>query len=744
MGTHLGHRASRPGSASSSSNSKRKQILLPVHLEILGPVRYASTSAHASIPSFSASPAPIPLPSVSRPTITLEEYLSLRSQKQSQRQKRLSEISNKDYYDLFVEAQDTKNDAALNWLLQDLIHPNTTSPKNEKQKKLKGKGKGKQAEDTATPDIKLYEMVQNLLFNLDLARLRSKTVFLMIQWLDSNAAAPSTGFIQTLAEKQFRFLVFQICIRIHTAGQDSDPDVRLVKMIYQRVFDGIKELSTTERGLKEGSPGDMGFAVLYRLLLLSPTESEIRPPTEPLAIELFTRLFERGWIPNESVSASEEGALRMLGVTAVKACLHWDYRTLAHKFLILVISRHTPPLPSSVLTLTTDTIYTSLSSPRRNEFRSTVELVKTLWEAGERVEPSVVRECYRVGHANDFLDDTIHLFRAAKCVKDTSNAAPLPPGRALLWLLEGLQPHSHLARELVSRVASPDGGVYIPVDDRAQVISLAASQGFGKSARVLYTRYGKGKDRKSVLGSAVLLVRMVSLFQRLVDDAQGGEEGGAKVQDLRDFMNTVIEEFIDVHGGTGGMTHESLTSLARAYFIMGRVQEGFEVYRVGMQRKAVPDMYDLNTMLGVLAEYSPRSAAKMMERMAGKGLEPDSVTLGTVVKYGLLHKDIELVEDVIRRWGDVGLSQKTIGMLLRASVERASEAEVGGVLREVMRVVRSIPEVGSVSLGKYLVYSALGAGEMEIGQMIWKDLLEKQGELGDPEMIQIRKRLKNK
>ncbi|KAF9257510.1 hypothetical protein L218DRAFT_1080901 [Marasmius fiardii PR-910] len=718
-------------------------------------------------------------------TLNLREYLTTRPKSETRRQEWLSEIGKQPFYDLLVEAQNSKftnpcgegvGDGMLNLLVSDVLDVATATVNSFKAK-----------EKENSREVGWFEFVESLLFTVDSARLRAETVVRMIEWLDgasgvSSSESPSPpsdsppmssgtgegGYISTLTERRFKYLVHQICLRIPlTPPRPSSPslnrDICLLNTVYPRVLRGIQKITSSsperEREMMDLDPrirfnasGDgvyMAWMVLIRLL-----EVQVASGTNPeysihggdgnldgdpssLAIRIFTRLFEYGWIPNECVSVSDSGKAGMMSVTAVKACMFWDYRTLAHKFLGVVVDQHRgqQPLPRSIKTLTTDTIYASLSSPRRHEFRSTVDFIQKLWGVGEDVDGSVVREVYRVGYENNFLEDVVRLFRASL---STDPSPPSPAGRAILWLLSGLKSHSHLARELVNQITSR--GLYLPPSDRGSIIALAASQGFGKSARALYKRYESGREKKGVVGSGEVLVRLISLFQRLIDDVKRKEDG-EKEEDYRGFMSSVVEGFIDIHGGTEAMTHEHLTSLARAYFILGENQKGIDTLK---GRKEIrPDMYDLNTILGVLGEYSPRAAARMVERMDEKGLEPDSVTLGVVVKAGLVHGDLELVKEVLSRWESVRLSKKGTEMVLRAAVEVAGEEEKGRVLREVLGAAR---EGGgfSVSLGKFLVASALSMGDVRIGREIWKEMLEKQVDGGDGEILRIRKLLKIK
>ncbi|KAL0069900.1 hypothetical protein AAF712_003170 [Marasmius tenuissimus] len=354
------------------------------------------------------------------------------------------------------------------------------------------------------------------------------------------------------------------------------------------------------------------------------------------------------------------------------------------------------------------------------------------------------------------------------------------PGGAQSWL----------ARELACEVAGipsttqpfdeeptgvpPPPPIFLPAPNRAEFIALAASQGFAGVTRVLYTRYAKGKDRALVVGSPGVLTRAVGCFEnvRRTQEAKAGRKGvisrsGARKerkdlplegdyqgelldtqvyrereQDLRVFLDHIIDSYVKVYLPLEDAKHEVITSLARAYFIVGKVKEGFDAFKVLLQRNEVPDMHDMNTALTVLAEDSPRSAAKLVSRMVARGIQPDTVTLGILLKWGLAHNDKELVRDVLSQWGHLGLDMKGVDMWIRGSIEQAGGKKEA--VRDAYELLRDLPGQGhgiarNVGLGKYLVFCALRAGDVMLGRAVFRDLV---CTTGDREMEFMRQILK--
>ncbi|KAK1236235.1 hypothetical protein PQX77_000523 [Marasmius sp. AFHP31] len=349
---------------------------------------------------------------------------------------------------------------------------------------------------------------------------------------------------------------------------------------------------------------------------------------------------------------------------------------------------------------------------------------------------------------------------------------------------------SWLARELACEVAGipsttqpfntepsgvpPPPPIFLPAPNRAEFIALAASQGFAGATRVLYTRYSKGKDRALVVGSPGVLTRAVGCFEsvRRTQEAKAGRKGvishsgtreegkdlplegdcegelldtqvyREREQDLRMFLDHIINSYVEVYIPLEDAKHEVITSLARAYFIVGKVKEGFDAFKVLLQRNEVPDMHDMNTALTVLAEDSPRSAAKLVYRMVARGIQPDTVTLGILLKWGLAHGDKELVRDVLSQWGHLGLDMKGVDMWIRGSIKQAGGKKEA--VRDAYELLRDLPGQGhgiarNVGLGKYLVFCALRAGDVMLGRAVFRDLV---CTTGDREMEFMRQILK--
>jgi hypothetical protein len=318
----------------------------------------------------------------------------------------------------------------------------------------------------------------------------------------------------------------------------------------------------------------------------------------------------------------------------------------------------------------------------------------------------------------------------------------------------------HLARALSKQAV--EGFEPIPVRDRARFIAMIAAHGFSTQTRALWGRYSVGRDRDVVVGNAAMLVRIVGLFARLITQTQSKLEAlkveasnsdevvedlsydveRDRSEDMAAFVDRVVTEFRHSKEPLGQARHFDLNSLARAYFILGQYAAGFDTFKVLMGRKEIPDLYDVNVAMSALAERNPRAAAKMIERMIEKNLQPDPVTFGTVLHQAIVHGDMTLVTALIQRVRklDRHLSLKSVSALIRASlqVENDSEGSVRANLDRAFGIVRSLINAKFIcqpNTGKYCIFASLRVDDPVMAYKFWKLLVKDKTEWGDREQV---------
>ncbi|KAJ3800911.1 hypothetical protein GGU11DRAFT_771262 [Lentinula aff. detonsa] len=462
-------------------------------------------------------------------------------------------------------------------------------------------------------------------------------------------------------------------------------------------------------------------------------------------------------------------------------------------------------LDPQLLDLITETLYATLRSPNTSELELCVDVISRVHLLAP-IPGGIIRLVYTAatecGSGN--VARRLYAFTRERAI-ERDHHYPGPQGRALLFLMTFLtqeKGNSHFARTLANEVVEND--TFLPVNDRPKFLTLVAGQSFGMAARTLWERYAVGKDSPSVVGNNALLTRMVRLFTKMArlieadlpdhDEASvscnmmGELQSGASVdtglevnhaetnnpksisdaskrdtnrkpsvaelreraENIRYFVQRVIEAFVMVHKPLAHAKHANLSSLARAYFVAGDFAKGFEVFRNLIRRREVPDLHDINIGLSALAEHNPRSAAKMVQVMIQRGIQPNSVTFGTVVHQALIHGDTQLVGDLLqlaRQAGNIQLSPEGLYSLTRGSVsmEDGTGAKKSAHLKDALELLKSMPDKGRLSspdMGKFMVFAALREDEPVVAFEFWRLLLKYSSEWDDREQIHIRRLLR--
>jgi hypothetical protein len=224
------------------------------------------------------------------------------------------------------------------------------------------------------------------------------------------------------------------------------------------------------------------------------------------------------------------------------------------------------------------------------------------------------------------------------------------------------------------------------------------------------------------------------------EDSPDLDDYAARAVDYLSFAERVVDEFRKAHEPLQGAAHMVLTSLARAHFILGDFAAGFELFRIMLVRREVPDMHDVNVALSAMAEANPRAAAKWMERMREKGFVPDSVSFGTVMHQAFAHDDPALARRVVAMARELGHERLTLRSL--SAYIRGSLAEAAGQAPEAQRAtleeamallegVRAERTVATADMGKRCVAAALAADAPALAFRFWRLLSHARADAGD-------------
>lgn len=489
------------------------------------------------------------------------------------------------------------------------------------------------------------------------------------------------------------------------------------------------------------------------------------PALRQEVIDIFQQLVNNGQLPLEAVHDTDgaEDPFNIVIVFAlIKACLHWDWRPPALRLLAdLLVPRNSGNEPISTLAL--NTIDLLLESPTESDLRFCTWAIIKIHNLFDPVPNIIIHKFYNYAAKRLAVADAENMFAFTRDPDVLHrHRYPAPQGAALNFLMRHLATTSRrldLTRILASDVIDDD--IALPVQSRARFITLVATQGYSKFARILWDKYSTGKEKRTVVANPTLLIRMTSLFMNRITALGRQEESPSLIEaeraaieeeseDSFSFVGRIMEEFRISHEPMAEAPHLVLTTYARACFIVGKFAEGFETFKHLLNRKEVPDMHDVNVALSAVAEQSPRLAARMIRRMLAKGLPPDAITFGTVLHRAINHNDKELVDEMISRikeMKDVKLSLKTVTGLVRANMYTGNDDSPDTKrtkLKDTLNILGSLTEanlIASPQTGKFLVATALQVEDPEMAFTFWKLLVRVTTDWNGKEHITQRRQI---
>jgi hypothetical protein len=262
---------------------------------------------------------------------------------------------------------------------------------------------------------------------------------------------------------------------------------------------------------------------------------------------------------------------------------------------------------------------------------------------------------------------------------------------------------------------------------------------------------------------------MVSLFANLIKNANAklqeansttaameprsasphGAAQQQKLDDLNRFTQRLISEFLLALPSLCHASHWELTSLARAYFLLGKVTDGFSTLKILLDRKEVPDLHDVNVALSVIAQHDPEGATRIIQRMVNHRLRPDTITFGTVLHQAILRGDEAQIEELMDQASKLGasLTQKTIGSLIQNYLTAQSDAQTSTErVQRAMRIIENMlaktPDfVCTPNTGEACILASLRADDPMMAFRFWKLLVMDKTEWEDGKQQALRQKI---
>ncbi|KAF5360657.1 hypothetical protein D9756_004788 [Leucocoprinus leucothites] len=491
------------------------------------------------------------------------------------------------------------------------------------------------------------------------------------------------------------------------------------------------------------------FIYVHALLHVDNVDKERREKAVDQALSIFRSLVDSGHIPSDAMvdSSSSQTLEQIIDMSLVKASLYWNCHDVCETILSCVL-QSSSALDSFTFQHATDCLYTLLTSPSRSGLDRCLNIIRLLHPHAP-IPDSLIRQFYECAVDIDATSATEGLYDFTRSPQVLSHHRyPPPQGRALsklMFHLAGKSNNVHLIRVLASDVV--EGHLPVPLNDRAEFITIIAQKGIALPARALWELYATGKSGSLVYGDSGLMVKMVALFtnlaQRLeskvgnseVDDLDNGK---TKASDVRSFVRQIMSKFKEHHEPWKQADHRVITSYARACFIVGENTEGFDIFRVLLGRLELPDLYDVNVALSALAKDSPHAAARTIKKMEERGLRPDIVTFGTVLHHASTQKYQKVASEMMDQIMELETLQsniKTYGALIRALVQPKPDDDKEILILKLQTAWRLIHQVGvprqSTQIGNYLVSLSIKAEDATLAFKFWSALLKESADHDD-------------
>lgn len=472
------------------------------------------------------------------------------------------------------------------------------------------------------------------------------------------------------------------------------------------------------------------------------------------AISIFRILVDTDFIPSAAMvdSSSTQPLEQIIDMSLVKAGLYWNCQEVSETILVHALNSPANVDPF-IIQNAIDCLYTLLSSPSESNLGSCLNIMCFL-HSHAPIPDSLVRQFYECATDLDAMPTAEEFYSFSRDPRaDLYHRYPPPQGRALSKLMEYSAARSrniHLVRTLASEAV--ENRLSIPLNNRARLINIVARKGIASSARALWELYALGKDGSVVYGDSGLMVQMVNLFTNLADRLLSQEEGDSEVNDsdgqqsvvtsddVRSFVHHIISKFKEYHEPWKDADHRAITSFARACFVVGKYTEGFDAFQVLLDRLEKPDLHDVNVALSALAKKSPKAAARAIKKMEMRGLQPDSVTFGTVLHYASVHNCQEVVSEMIDRVMRTDILKsdvKVFGALIRALAQPEPDDSRESRILKLQGVWKLIHRAQNPQLptqiGNYLVSLALEAGDATLAFKFWNVVLKDRAEWCDPQ-----------
>ncbi|KAI0820423.1 hypothetical protein BC628DRAFT_857212 [Trametes gibbosa] len=331
---------------------------------------------------------------------------------------------------------------------------------------------------------------------------------------------------------QLRFLRTTVRVSVARAVMQYSPDEMdrevldiLVPLLLEKMetLGNHKLVAETWASKESLESTDRGIAVpralwpLYRITLRLATLGEKTKSSDLLAVLVNRQLVDSQAI-EETDLASKDLVYVVLSVLA-RSCLKYGWFSRATALITSVVSR-TSNISPPLVQLVEDWLDKALTQPRDQDVEYASAMIIALFQYGQGsvISADLLQRFYDGAFECKLPEVAEAIYRLSRSLPNHSY--PPPRDESLLRLLVHLGTKSrniHLARLLVQQVVESD--ITLSPHVRAPFIAQAAALGLALPARALWEQYSVGPYAQYVVGNGLTMIRMVSLFVRIADQA---------------------------------------------------------------------------------------------------------------------------------------------------------------------------------------------------------------------------------
>lgn len=194
-----------------------------------------------------------------------------------------------------------------------------------------------------------------------------------------------------------------------------------------------------------------------------------------------------------------------------------------------------------------------------------------------------------------------------------------------------------------------------------------------------------------------------------------------------DTAKSIIQNFILLKQPLANASHRDLTTITRLGFLIDDLPMATISSEILLDRKEIPDLYDLNVLLSGIAQYDCGQAVSIANKAIKQGIRIDKVAWATLIHYALINGDFDLSRSIIKtahsehvRWGN-----HVIDIIVRRGFDSKTvdRSYVGEFLAQSFQLLQYATRAGHapwMSLGVLCIHRAVQFDFPLLAFKFWK------------------------